>query len=233
MLGVLGGMGPMATVDFMRKLTENTEAVRDQDHLPVFIYSATHVPDRTAFILGQEADPFPDLRAALALLEAAGADVIAIPCNTAHYWHAALQAETRVRILHIVDGVAAELARRGAEGETVALLATDGTVKTGLYQNRLAARGFSCIVPDPAHQEAVMRGIYLVKAGRMAEAEGVLQGEAEALRRAGCRQIVMGCTEIPLALEGSEADLRSSLVDATEALARLAIEACRKRLALR
>jgi len=97
MLGVLGGMGPMATVDFLKKLVEATPAARDQDHLGVMVAQAPGIPDRTGAILGEGPDPLPAMTIALRRLEAAGATRIAIPCNTAHHWHGALQALTPVR----------------------------------------------------------------------------------------------------------------------------------------
>jgi aspartate racemase len=226
MLGVLGGMGPMATIDFMGKVVQNTPATCDQEHLQMIVCSAANIPDRTAAILGQGADPFPAMRSTLRRLEAAGATCIAIPCNTAHHWHAALQAVTPVRILHIVDAVADMLPRKGMQGGCIGVLATSGTVRAGIYQKRLALRGFSCRAPDPAGQAEVMRAIRLVKAGQLAEATAILRTQAEVLVAAGCRHVVMACTEIPVALASVEDGLRSALVDATEALAQACVEAC-------
>jgi aspartate racemase len=226
MLGVLGGMGPMATVDFMSKIVHNTPAACDQDHIQMIVCSAANIPDRSAAILGEGADPFPVMREALRRLEAAGASCIAIPCNTAHHWHAALQAETSVPILHIVDVVADRLAGQGMEGGCIGLLATSGTAKAGIFQKRLALRGFSCRMPDVAGQAEVMRAIRFVKAGQLAGATAILREQAEALVAAGCRKVVMACTEIPLALATVEGELGSTLVDATEALARACVEAC-------
>ncbi|ACL57695.1 aspartate racemase [Methylobacterium nodulans ORS 2060] len=223
MLGVLGGMGPMATVDFMGKVVQNTPAACDQDHIQVVVCMAANIPDRTAAILGEGTDPFPAMRATVRWLETAGATCIAIPCNTAHHWHAALQAETSVRILHIVDAVADTLA---GQGGCIGVLATSGTVKAGIYQKRLALRGFSCRTPDAAGQAEVMRAIRLVKAGQLAEATTILRAQAEAMVAAGCRQVVMACTEIPVALATVNGALRSVLVDATEALACACVEAC-------
>ncbi len=226
MLGVLGGMGPMATVDFMGKVVRNTPAACDQDHIPMVVCSAANIPDRTAAILGEGPDPFPAMRDALRRLEAAGATCIAIPCNTAHHWHAALQAKTSVPILHIVDAVVGTLAGQGMAGGCIGVLATSGTIKAGIYQKRLALRGFSCRTPDVAGQAEVMRAIRLVKAGQLAEATAILREQAEALVAAGCRQVVMACTEIPVALATVEGEPRSALVDATQALARACVEAC-------
>lgn len=226
MLGVLGGMGPMATVDFLAKLVRATPAGRDQDHIPTLVCSAVDIPDRADAILGTGPDPLPAMRAALARLEAGGATRIAIPCNTAHHWHAALQAGTGLPILHIVDAVAETLARTGIEtGGPVGLLATDGTLRTGLYRERLARRGVACRAPGPEGQAAVAAAIRLVKAHRVAEARPLLEAQVRALAEAGCDRVVMACTEIPIALAGS--DPSGLLVDATEALARACVAACR------
>ncbi|SFS96544.1 amino acid racemase [Methylobacterium sp. yr668] len=228
MLGVLGGMGPMATVDFLAKLVRATPAGRDQDHIPTLICSAVDIPDRAAAILGAGPDPLPALRAALARLEAGGATRIAIPCNTAHHWHAALQAATALPILHIVDAVAKTLAEtlaRTGSGGRIGLLATDGTLRSGLYPERLARHGLACRAPDEAGQAAVSAAIRLVKADRVAEATPLLEAQVRALAEAGCDRVVMACTEIPLALAGS--DPSGLLVDATEALARACVAACR------
>ena len=112
------------------------------------------------------------------------------------------------------------------KGGCIGVLATSGTVKADIYQKRLALRGFSCRMPDVAGQAEVMRAIRLVKAGQLAEATAILREQAEALVAAGCRQVVMACTEIPVALATVEGELRFALVDATEALARACVEAC-------
>lgn len=227
MLGVLGGMGPMATVDFLAKLVRATPAGRDQDHIPTLVCSAVDIPDRADAILGTGPDPLPAMRAALARLEAGGATRIAIPCNTAHHWHAALQAGTALPILHIVDAVAETLAETLAgtgTGGRIGLLATDGTLRAGLYPERLARRGLACLGPDPEGQAAVAAAIRLVKAHRVAEARPLLEAQVRALAEAGCDRVVMACTEIPIALAGSDASGR--LVDATEALARACVAAC-------
>ncbi|SFL72556.1 aspartate/glutamate racemase family protein [Methylobacterium pseudosasicola] len=227
MLGVLGGMGPLATADFLAKLVRATPARRDQDHIPTLVCSAADIPDRASAILGQGPDPLPAMRAALARLEAAGATRIAIPCNTAHHWHAALQAGTALPILHIVDAVADDLAGSGLAGGPVGLLATGGTLRAGLYPERLARHGFTCLSPDPDGQDAVVAAIDLVKAGQVAEAALILEAQARALAAAGCRRVVMACTEIPVALSSLDDNLAGVMVDATEALARACVAACR------
>ncbi|MCJ2122221.1 aspartate/glutamate racemase family protein [Methylobacterium sp. J-077] len=225
MLGVLGGMGPMATVDFMAKVVRNTPAACDQDHIPMVVCSAANIPDRNAALRGQGADPLPAMRDALRRLEAAGATCIAIPCNTAHLWHCALQSETPILILHIVDAVTSELTSR--QGDCVGVLGTTSTIEGHLYQERLSQKGLFSRAPDAGGQAEVMRAIRLVKAGQLAQATEILRAQAEALVAAGCSDVVMACTEIPVALATVEGELRTKLVDATEALARACIRACK------
>jgi aspartate racemase len=225
MLGVLGGMGPMAAVDFMAKVVRNTPASRDQDHVRMVVCSAADIPDRTAAILGEGADPLPAMRDALRRLEAAGATRIAIPCNTAHHWHAALQAGTPLPILHIVDAVADTLA--GPPGAAIGVPATSGTVRAGIYQSRLGLRGYACRIPDDAAQAEVMRAIRLVKAGRLPEATAILRREAEALAAAGCREGDRDLGAGHHDLAAADGPVRAGLVDATEALARSCVAACR------
>ncbi|MGJ4929130.1 aspartate/glutamate racemase family protein [Bradyrhizobium sp. HKCCYLS2038] len=226
MLGVLGGMGPMATVDFMGKVIRNTPAACDQDHIEMVVCSATSVPDRTAAILDQGCDPLPAMLDALKRLERSGATCIAIPCNTAHHWHGELQARTAVPILHIVDALADALAERGLQGAAIGLLATDGTVRAGIYQRRLAKRGFSCAMPAADGQAEVMRAIRLVKAGHVDTATAILSRQAKALIAKGCAQVAMACTEIPLALAAVQDDLASRLLDPTDTLARACVRSC-------
>ncbi|SFJ07458.1 aspartate/glutamate racemase family protein [Methylobacterium brachiatum] len=227
MLGVLGGMGPLATADFLAKLVRATPARRDQDHIPTLVCSAADIPDRASAILGRGPDPLPAMRAALARLETAGATRIAIPCNTAHHWHAALQAGTALPILHIVDAVADDLAGSGLAGGPIGLLASAGTLRVGLYPERLARHGFTGLSPDPDGQDAVVAAIDLVKAGRVAEAALILEAQARALMAAGCRRVVMACTEIPVALSDLDDELAGVMVDATESLAWACVAACR------
>lgn len=232
MLGVLGGMGPLATVDFMGKIIRNTRAVRDQDHLELFVHSATSIPDRTDFILGQGPDPFPAMCVALQQLERAGATVMAIPCNTAHRWHAALQGQTSATVLHIVDATAEHLVRQDRPASPIGLLATDGTLLASVYQTRLARLGFTCVVPEDRDQTQVMQAISHVKAGDVAEGGVILRRQVEGLTKAGCRQIIMACTEIPIALEAFQGQVAALLLDATDALARACVKACGRDVAV-
>jgi aspartate racemase len=223
LLGVLGGMGPLASAQFMVRLTLLTPAMRDQEHIPTVLWSDPRVPDRTVGKLAGGADPLPWLLRGIAGLQQAGCGAIAIPCNTAHGWFDEMQQAARVPILHIVDAAATELRRMGFDGGTIGVMGTQATLAMGLYQDRLGALGWQCIVPDPDEmQRLVSPAIALVKANRVSEAYAPL---ADVVRRLGARGaacVVLGCTEIPLGIQaGPEPAL--PVVDTIDALARAAI----------
>lgn len=214
-LGVLGGMGPLATVDFLRKLVAGTPATADQEHITTLVYSACHTPDRTAAILGVGPSPLPALLAGMDVLQQGGADCVAIPCNTAHYWYPQLAAASAVPIFHIVDAACDRIEE--APGARIGVLATAGTLETGVYQERIEARGFRCLTPNRGElDDLVMPAIRKVKAGDLGGARLLLMEAMDLLGGRGASRIVMGCTEIPLALEGIEP---GRLIDATDALA--------------
>ena len=218
-IGVLGGMGPMATVDFMSKVIALTPASRDQDHLPLIVYSVPQVPDRTAAIVEGKESPLPAMIEGLHTLVRAGVECIAIPCNTAHHWYDDLARISSVPVLHIVDAAGAAMQRRGVHDGPVGLLATAGTLDAGIYPARLAGHGYECILPDDGDMETLVTpGIGLVKAGRTAEAEELLRAAADNLLGRGARTIILGCTEIPIALKDDDASA-TRYVDATRALA--------------
>jgi aspartate racemase len=219
-IGALAGMGPLAGADFLARLTlAHATAARDQDHPQVVLFSATQVPDRTAAALDGGPSPLPALLRGIRLLEQAGAGCIAMPCNSAHVWFDAMQAETRLPILHIVDAAAAALPP-GAR--TIGLMGTRATLRLELYQRRLAARGYTCITPTDAEMaDAVVPAIAAVKANDVAAATAPLLSVARSLAARGAQAVVLGCTEIPLALRGAEAGV--PMVDTVDALARAAL----------
>ncbi|MFI9153563.1 aspartate/glutamate racemase family protein [Streptomyces sp. NPDC053367] len=222
-VGILGGMGPLATADFYRKVIDATPAGVDQDHLPVVVWADPTVPDRSAALTGHGPDPTPWLVRGAHRLEALGARVIATPCNTAHAFLDEVRTSVRVPMLDMIAETAAEIRSAHPEVTAVGLLATTGTIRAGLYQRALEAAGLRVVVPGELSQgEAVTGAIRRVKAGDTGPAAARLverAGEELAVRGAGL--LVAGCTELPLVLGGRSAGL--PVVDPTAVLARATV----------
>ena len=220
-IGVLGGMGPLATADFMAKLVYATPVTHDQDHFPVSVDSTPQIPDRVAALEGRGCDPLPALVVAARRLQAAGCDLIAMPCNTAHLWHARLATQISLPLVHIVEAVDAEL---GAVHK-VGLLGTTSTLRHGLYQDYPGANRHWVLPKSDEMRDLVMPGIAAVKVGDMVTAARLLRSAARKLASSGAEAIVLACTEIPLVLTADDMPVR--MVDATFALARHTIAAAR------
>ncbi len=220
-LGILGGMGPLATAHFYEMLTRHTSADCDADHLNIIITSTADIPDRTDFIMGQsEISPAPVMCRDAGRLEAAGADVIAIPCNTAHYFHEEIDSSVNIRVLNIVKETAEHVSRRGFRH--AGILGTVGTLKIGAYKRELAKFGVECIEPPEHIQTLVTSVIYdYVKAGKRG-GEAVFERIADYMFELGCDCLILGCTELPLV--SPENDPR--LIDSLETLAYASITAC-------
>lgn len=221
MLGVIGGMGPLATADFYRKLIEATPAESDEQHIPVLIHAVPQVPSRPAAILRGGPSPLPALLAARDRLLAAGATLLAMPCNTAHYWYDDLVAGCDVPFIHIVDAVAAQLP---AGARALGIVATRATLQTRVFDERLAARGIALAAPDEAsYDRAVQPAIDAVKRGAPAEGGRLLEPVVTALLAGGASAIVLACTELPIALDAIASPLRGRCIDSTDALARACV----------
>lgn len=227
-IGILGGMGPEATVDLFAKIVRATPARVDQDHVRVVIDSNPKIPDRTAYLRGQGPDPVPAMVAGIHNLVRIGADLILIPCNTAHVYYDRLQAASPVPILHIMREVARVLAAGRDEGapvpRRVGLLATELTVESGLYHRSLAEVGIEVIVPEPDVQELVTKSIFGpegIKAGCYAPSRSRLLAAGHHLVERGAQALIAGCTELPIVLRPG--DFPVPLIDPAEILARAAL----------
>ena len=228
-LGVLGGMGPQATNTFYQRIIDRTQAETDQEHLRVLIWSDAKIPDRTAGILGtpdQAEAVYAALLAGAKLLEGAGCTVLAIPCNTSHYFVDRLQAQLHSPIIHMIRETVAAIQAMGKK--TVGILATDGTVQTGIYQKELTAAGLTPVTLPERLQKTVMSIIYdEIKKGETGSREKF--GEVDAwLRQAGCDCAILGCTE--LSVYRALHSLPPYYMDAMEVLAEQAILRCGKQL---
>lgn len=209
-VGVIGGMGPEATVDFFAKLVAATPVERDQDHLRVLIDNDPSVPDRTAAVEGVGPSPAPRLIAMARGLVAAGAELLVMPCNTAHAFEADIRAAVSdVPFLSLIEATVeatVEAVAAGARGpRSVGLLATTGTLRSAIYHDAFARRGFEVLVPDADDQRTVTAAIAAVKRGRATSVERTgLREVAERLAVAGAGAIVTACTELPLLLQDGD-----------------------------
>lgn len=224
LLGVLGGMGPMATADFFRKLVEETPAERDEEHVPVVIYSVPQIPDRVAAITAGGVSPLPQMVAGAKALKSLEAGAIAIPCNTAHHWYDELVREGGLPIIHIVDAAHDELQARGLAAKRVGLLSTEATIAARIYHDRLAAHGIECVVNPPEERVRLVRfAIDEVKRGRFDDAGRAVEAAAQRLLERNVEAVILGCTELPVALDAIVSDVASRCVDPTRALARACV----------
>lgn len=230
-VGIVGGVGPAATVDFMHKIVANTPARRDQDHIKLLVEQNPQIPDRTESLVGNGTDPTISLYATCKRLEAGGANAIAIPCNTAHAFVDRIQPRLKVPIINMMTATVNALRSEFPGVCSVGLLATTGTIASGLYQKALEARGLSQIVPGSSMQARVMNAIYGttgVKAGYTSgPCKDDILAAVDQLVELGAEVIVLGCTELPLLLPGqqvrSSTDVTVPLLDPTEVLAKRCI----------
>jgi aspartate racemase len=220
MLGVIGGMGPLATADLFRKLIEATPATCDEQHLPVLIHSVPQLPSRPAAILRGGASPLPKLREARDRLLRAGATMLAMPCNTAHHWYDDLTADCALPFVHIVDAACAQAARRVPPGATLGLVATEATLFAQIYPRRAAELGYRWLAPTAEKMaSAVLPAIEQVKRGAVHAAGRRLEPVLASLTDRGAAVIVLACTETPLALDAIGSVWRERCIDSNAALA--------------
>ena len=226
LLGILGGLGPMSTVYFYELLTAHTKASSDADHIDMLISSRATTPDRTAFILGRSKDdPLPVMIEEALRLERAGADLLVIPCNTAHYFYDGLKKSCQLPILNIIEETVRHLHRNGVT--KFGLLATAGTVGSGSYDRACKQYGMECIAPDEKEQAIITSLIYdSIKQNKPIDLQSFLH-VADTLVKKGCQKLVLGCTELSLLNKGDQLD-RALFVDSLEVLAWRTILSCNK-----
>ena len=216
-VGVLGGLGPMATVDFYDMVVEMTEAKRDQDHLDMIIMNRATTPDRTAYILGSSDDsPLDYIVRDAKRLEVAGADFLVLTCNTAHYFYNAIVEGLGIPLINMIEETVVHAKKKGHK--KIGILATTGNINTGLYQDMCVKHSMDYYVPSQPVQEMVMNIIYdQVKAGKKADMDqfnkiiGVLKAE-------GCDCAILGCTELSI-IKKDEKLPNDFFVDSSEVLA--------------
>ena len=226
-IGILGGMGPMATCDLMKKMIENTEATCDQEYPRICVDSNTNIPDRTAAIVGEGEDPRPEMIKSAVRLQAMGADVIVVPCNTAHWFLPGVEKCVDVPILHMPRETAKELRAQGIQ--TAAVLATDGTLYSGVYDRELKNLGITPIHPNAEDQKMIMSIIYdYVKAGKSHPYQEKFVAMQERLIQQGAECMILGCTELSFVFSQSVTPL--PVIDPTTVLAKAAIRYTKHKL---
>ncbi len=222
-VGILGGMGPEATVDFLREIIRLTPARKDQDHIPVITYSDPRVPERTAAILRGGEDPTPYLVRGAVTLEKAGAGIVAMPCNTAHYYLPHIISEVSIPVLNMIEETYSSTREKIGGSNVVGLLATQGTIQSGVYHNVFERHGIKLLVPDAKDQDRIQEGIFQIKEGSYGGARlGTFEDIGSKLAAAGAAAIILGCTEIPLAIHADRVDY--PVVNATRMLAQAAVD---------
>ncbi len=228
-VGIIGGMGPLSTLELMRKIIQRTPARREQDHLRLLVDNRPEIPDRTDFLLGKGPSPVPYLQDSARLLEQWGAQLLGMACNTAHAFVEEVQAVVRIPVLNMLELLAEELRRRFPTGAPIILLATTGSLKTGLFQRYLPE--FNLLVPDPEVQEKlVMEAVYgkqgVKTVGVKEQNRQQILHAVDSLKKGSPVGLIAGCTEIGLVLEG--VTLEIPLFNPLDVLAEKLVEEARK-----
>ena len=231
-IGVLGGMGPEATNKLCELITANTVVSRDQDHIPVITYNNSRIPERVAAVRdGNAPSPVPEMSRTARVLERAGADLLLLPCNLAHFFIADVQASVRVPILNMIEETVNFTAEHYPQCRRVGLLASTPTIECGIYERAFGRHGTEVLAPGVADQaQKVMEAIYGsegIKCGHKTGPRRLLQEAAEQLAARGAEVIIAGCTEVSLVLKSRE-DSPLDVIDPLEISARVAVAHARQ-----
>lgn len=206
-LGILGGMGPAASAEFVNRLIAQTPASCDQDHIPFVLWSDPRVPDRSTSLRNKDDLPLSWLLNGIQGLKSAGCNCIVIPCNTAHFWFDEMkkQASWNSKIIHIVDSVVDALQDVNVTNSTIGIIGTQATIELGLYQYKLNKLGWNCITPTKEEMDTLVQpAINLIKANNNEAAQPLIMTVVNRLIDSGAKAVVLGCTELPLAVKQTE-----------------------------
>jgi aspartate racemase len=224
-IGILGGMGPLASAEFMVRLVHATPAQVDQEHFPTTLDATPQIPDRPSALEGRGPDPTSAIVEVIRRLEQAGCAVIAMPCNTVHHWYERLQAETQLPILHIADAVAAELRERLPNAKRVGILGSTVTTRLGIFSNRLGTAWEWVYASEDELAKLVMPGVAAVKAGDLVKGRELFLSATRQLAKRELDVLVYACTEIPVVLKPE--DVGVPVIDSMDALAKYTIRYAR------
>jgi len=222
-LGIIGGLGPAATFDFCQRVVRLTNVEVEQDHLQILVDNNPKAPDRNQALLEGGLNPSKCFAESAIRLEAAGADFLAMPCNTAHAYADAIVNAVSIPFVNMVEEAVAEVANFADNANAIGLLATDGCLYAGLFQDRLKGAGYQTILPDNVNQKRLMEMIYQVKKnGISSEIKSEMIALTKDLENNGSKYIIAGCSEVPLVL--NQGDIGITLFDTTEWLATIVVE---------
>jgi len=221
-LGILGGMGPAASAEFITRLIQQTPASCDQEHIPFVLWNEPRTPDRSTSMRNGDDKPLPYLIEGVQALKYSGCDLIVIPCNTAHFWFDELS-KLNVKIIHIVDSVIHALQDVNVVDSTIGVIGTQATIEFGLYQYMLNKSGYNSMVPTKEEMDKLVQpAIDLIKGGSIIEAHPMLMTVVKSLINRGAKAVVLGCTEIPLAIKEVEEN-GTPIVNSIDSLVKRAI----------
>lgn len=224
-IGVIGGMGPQATVDFFQKILDNTRVERDQDHIHAIIDNNPQIPDRTAFLLGKGESPLKSLVNSAVKLQLMGAELLAMPCNTAHYFYDEIVKYIDIPFINMIDEVAAGIRAKNPSVKRVGLLATKGVYSMGIYSRYLQKYGIEAVIPSEEGKEVISSTIYTIKKDLSLVDPTGINKIIEDMRTEGVDTIILGCTELPLIAD--KYPKGPDYIDSTAVLAKRAVEMAR------
>lgn len=232
-VGVIGGMGPAATIDFMAKVLRHSQAgaTREQDNVRLIVDSNPALPDRNAAIAGTGPSPAPALADMARGLAAAGADFLVMPCNAAHAFADAVIAATPLPFVHLIDEAVNAVVDSYPTARRIGVLAVAGAVEARLYERALEGRGLIPVVPDPVSRAGFMAAVWQIKAGDLVAGRAGVLAAANCLVEDAAELVIGGCTEVPLVL--AAADLPVPLIDTIDVLAQRAVRIARHAILLR
>lgn len=230
-LGIIGGMGPLATVNLFNRIVINTDAQNDQEHIHILVDNNTNIPDRTDFLLGMGKDPTEELIESAIRLEKAGADFLIMPCNTAHYFYETIKEKINIDFLNMIEETVRFIQFNYPNNKKVGLLATDGTLKTKIYDLHFNKQNIQIINPEKDAQNSIMDIIYGIKEGKRGIQTDGIYSAVEEFKAKGVEVFILGCTELSVINE--TCILEGNFVDALNVIAKRAIEFAGKKVLIK
>ncbi len=228
-LGIIGGMGPLATANLFNKIVLKTEAKSDQDHIHILIDNNIAIPDRTAYLVGDGDNPLEELVKSAKRLENMGADFLIMPCNTAHYFYQEIKDVINIAFLNMIEETVMHIKEKYPTSKKVGLLATDGTVQSKIYDLYFNKENIEMINLEENSQKSIMNIIYSVKAGKNQIPLEDIYSAIDELKGKGADVVILGCTELSVVNE--KHDLKGNIVDALNVITERAIQFAGKKVA--